>query len=138
VKGILEINSCFLCPSQNVVTINEYIGMDGVVSVFPIEQKKLQTTRSWDFLGFPQQVPRRPIDIIVGVLDSGIWPESDSFSDEGFGPPPTKWRAPAKPRPISLATSIYIFTTLCFAYLHDHTYAETHTKTYIESKSPTN
>jgi hypothetical protein len=47
-------------------------------------------------------------------------------------------RAPAKPRPISLATSIYIFTTLCFAYLHDHTYAETHTKTYIESKSPTN
>jgi len=73
---------------------NEYVGMDGVVSVFPSEQKKLQTTRSWDFLGFPQQVPRRPLesDIIIGVLDTGIWPELDSFSDEGFGPPPTKWK----------------------------------------------
>ncbi|XP_059457644.1 cucumisin-like isoform X3 [Corylus avellana] len=69
-------------------------GMEGVVSVFPSEQKKLHTTRSWDFLGFPQQVPRRPIesDIIIGVLDSGIWPESDSFSDKGFGPPPPKWK----------------------------------------------
>jgi hypothetical protein len=73
---------------------NEYVGMEGVVSVFPSEQKKLHTTRSWDFLGFSQQVPRRPIesDIIIGVLDSGIWPESDSFSDKGFGPPPSKWK----------------------------------------------
>ncbi|XP_035539056.1 cucumisin-like isoform X2 [Juglans regia] len=70
-------------------------GMDGVVSVFPSENKKLQTTRSWDFLGFPQQVKRRRTiesDIIVGVMDSGIWPESDSFDDKGFGPPPSKWK----------------------------------------------
>ncbi|XP_035548784.1 cucumisin-like isoform X1 [Juglans regia] len=69
-------------------------GMEGVVSVFPNKQKKLHTTRSWDFLGFPQQVQRTTVesDIIIGVLDSGIWPESDSFSDKGFGPPPSKWR----------------------------------------------
>ncbi|KAF5462854.1 hypothetical protein F2P56_018826 [Juglans regia] len=69
-------------------------GMEGVVSVFPNKQKKLDTTRSWDFLGFPQQVQRTTVesDIIIGVLDSGIWPESDSFSDKGFGPPPSKWR----------------------------------------------
>ncbi|KAG6728686.1 hypothetical protein I3842_02G185200 [Carya illinoinensis] len=70
-------------------------GMDGVVSVFPSENKKLHTTRSWDFLGFPQQVKRRRTvesNIIVGVLDSGIWPESDSFNDKGFGPPPSKWK----------------------------------------------
>jgi subtilisin family serine protease len=30
--------------------------------------------------------------IIVAVLDTGIWPESKSFSDEGFGPPPAKWK----------------------------------------------
>ncbi|RXH94525.1 hypothetical protein DVH24_024209 [Malus domestica] len=65
-------------------------GMDGVVSVFPSETKKLQTTRSWDFIGFPEMVKRSAIetDIIVGVIDTGIWPESASFSDAGFGPPP--------------------------------------------------
>ncbi|KAE7996707.1 hypothetical protein FH972_001407 [Carpinus fangiana] len=69
-------------------------GMDGVVSVFPSKKKKLLTTRSWDFIGFPQKVRRRPVEsnIIIGVLDSGIWPESKSFSDKGFGPPPKKWR----------------------------------------------
>ncbi|KAK9993838.1 hypothetical protein SO802_023541 [Lithocarpus litseifolius] len=27
---------------------------------------------------------------------SGIWPESESFSDKGFGPPPAKWKELAK------------------------------------------
>lgn len=31
-------------------------------------------------------------DVIIGVLDTGIWPELDSFSDEGFGLPPKKWK----------------------------------------------
>ncbi|RVX13628.1 Cucumisin [Vitis vinifera] len=62
-------------------------GMDGVVSVFPSEKKQLHTTRSWDFVGFPRQVKRTSVesDIIIGVLDGGIWPESDSFDDKGFG-----------------------------------------------------
>ncbi|XP_059457509.1 cucumisin-like [Corylus avellana] len=69
-------------------------GMNGVVSVFPSKKKKLLTTRSWDFIGLPQKVRRRLVenDIIIGVLDTGIWPESKSFSDKGFGPPPRKWR----------------------------------------------
>ncbi|XP_010658508.2 cucumisin [Vitis vinifera] len=69
-------------------------GMDGVVSVFPSEKKQLHTTRSWDFVGFPRQVKRTSFesDIIIGVLDGGIWPESDSFDDKGFGPPPRKWK----------------------------------------------
>ncbi|KAA8539667.1 hypothetical protein F0562_026359 [Nyssa sinensis] len=68
--------------------------MEGVVSVFPSEKKKLHTTRSWDFMGFPQEVKRTRVesDIIIGMLDTGIWPESPSFSDEGFGPPPSKWK----------------------------------------------
>ncbi len=68
--------------------------MEGVVSVFPNEMKKLHTTRSWDFMGFSQQVKRTNLesDIIVGMIDTGIGPESQSFNDEGFGPPPAKWK----------------------------------------------
>ncbi|CAI0465961.1 unnamed protein product [Linum tenue] len=31
-------------------------------------------------------------DIVVGIIDSGIWPELPSFDDRGFGPPPAKWK----------------------------------------------
>ncbi|KAK2650668.1 hypothetical protein Ddye_018157 [Dipteronia dyeriana] len=67
--------------------------MNGVVSVFPSRILHLHTTRSWDFMGFNESTSRkRDINIIVGVINGGIWPESDSFSDEGFGPPPEKWK----------------------------------------------
>ncbi|KAI9196412.1 hypothetical protein LWI28_023716 [Acer negundo] len=68
---------------------------DGVVSVFPSRTLQLRTTRSWDFMGFNESISRKrniESNIIVGVIDSGIWPESESFSDEGFGPPPKKWK----------------------------------------------
>ncbi|XP_050210981.1 cucumisin-like [Mercurialis annua] len=70
-------------------------GMEGVVSVFPSEKKELHTTRSWDFMGFSKHVSRNTVlesNIIIGMLDTGIWPESESFTDENFGPPPTKWK----------------------------------------------
>ncbi|XP_026383186.1 subtilisin-like protease SBT4.13 [Papaver somniferum] len=69
--------------------------MEGIVSIFPNRIYQPQTTRSWDFIGFPENVKRIPTvesDTIVGVIDSGIWPESESFSDVGFGPPPKKWK----------------------------------------------
>ncbi|GLJ43687.1 hypothetical protein SUGI_0909520 [Cryptomeria japonica] len=70
--------------------------MDGVVSVFESKKLKTLTTRSWDFIGFPASAQSNNLDyqsdIIIGVLDSGIWPESESFSDAGFGPVPSKWR----------------------------------------------
>ncbi|XVE79674.1 hypothetical protein DITRI_Ditri14bG0077100 [Diplodiscus trichospermus] len=70
-------------------------GMEGVVSVFPSKTYHFQTTRSWDFMGFNVTATRNKTaesDVIIGVIDSGIWPESESFSDEGFGPPPKKWK----------------------------------------------
>ncbi|KAK8544356.1 hypothetical protein V6N13_056138 [Hibiscus sabdariffa] len=71
----------------------------GVVSVFPNKVYHLQTTRSWDFMGFNQTVKRNATsesNVVIGVLDTGIWPESESFSDEGFGPPPQKWKGSCK------------------------------------------
>lgn len=71
--------------------------MDGVVSVFPIEKHKLHTTMSWDFMGLKEggrsnRNPTTESDTIIGVIDSGIWPESKSFGDKGYSPPPLKWK----------------------------------------------
>ncbi|KAL1544724.1 cucumisin-like [Salvia divinorum] len=73
---------------------NKIANLEGVVSVFPNKKKQLHTTRSWDFMGFPLNAQRAQTesDIIIGMLDSGIWPESQSFNDQGFGPAPSKWK----------------------------------------------
>ncbi|XP_027171602.1 CO(2)-response secreted protease-like [Coffea eugenioides] len=78
----------------------------GVVSVFRDPVLDLHTTHSWDFLkyqddelgiGFSQQSTSTSSalhgeDIIIGIFDTGIWPESKSFSDEGLGPIPSRWK----------------------------------------------
>ncbi|KAF8751358.1 hypothetical protein HU200_012242 [Digitaria exilis] len=58
-----------------------------------------RTTRSWDFLGLNHQMPSELLhgskygeDIIIGVIDTGIGPESRSLNDEGYGPVPARWR----------------------------------------------
>ncbi|EOA25220.1 hypothetical protein CARUB_v10018532mg, partial [Capsella rubella] len=71
--------------------------MDEVVSVFPSKKLKLQTTSSWSFMGLKEGKRARrnnliESDTIIGVIDSGVYPESESFSGKGFGPPPKKWK----------------------------------------------
>ncbi|KAI3976641.1 hypothetical protein MKX01_008499 [Papaver californicum] len=74
--------------------VEKMTDMDGVVSVFPSRTNQLHITRSWDLMGFTQHVKRAGIEskVVVGMLDTGIWPESESFSDEGFGSAPKKWK----------------------------------------------
>ncbi|XP_023539892.1 subtilisin-like protease SBT4.15 [Cucurbita pepo subsp. pepo] len=68
----------------------------GVVSVFQSTTRKLHTTRSWDFLGLSVAASHRNAaaesDMIVGLLDSGIWMGSPSFKDDGYGEIPSKWK----------------------------------------------
>ncbi|KAH9322251.1 hypothetical protein KI387_016890, partial [Taxus chinensis] len=69
----------------------------GIVSVFPDPLLKLHTTHSWDFLqaqsGVHYSAPSYTSgDTIIGMLDTGIWPESPSFNDDGIGPVPSRWK----------------------------------------------
>ncbi|KAK8650529.1 hypothetical protein V6N13_140164 [Hibiscus sabdariffa] len=70
-------------------------GLGEVASVFRNRYHKLHTTKSWDFIGLPVTARRNlklERNIVVGLLDTGITPQSDSFKDDGFGPPPSKWK----------------------------------------------
>ncbi|KAK6119197.1 hypothetical protein DH2020_047071 [Rehmannia glutinosa] len=75
-------------------------GHDEVVSVFPDPILKLHTTRSWDFLEaaadskFRSKYPvvQNSADVIIGIIDTGIWPESPSFNDRHIGNIPSKWK----------------------------------------------
>ncbi|XP_024984223.1 subtilisin-like protease SBT3.3 [Cynara cardunculus var. scolymus] len=70
---------------------------EAVVSVFESKLNRLHTTNSWRFLGLDsiQQYNKLPSDVksdaIVGVIDTGVWPESESFHDYGLGPVSAKF-----------------------------------------------
>lgn len=69
-----------------------------VISIRPDTMLPLQTTYSYKFLGLN---PARENawyqsgfgrGTIIGVLDTGVWPESPSFNDQGMPPVPKKWK----------------------------------------------
>lgn len=70
----------------------------GILSVLPEIRYELHTTRTPEFLGLGKSNVLVPdyseslSDVIVGVLDTGVWPESKSFNDAGIGPVPSSWR----------------------------------------------
>ncbi|KAH6812129.1 xylem serine peptidase 1 [Perilla frutescens var. frutescens] len=73
----------------------ELSNMDDVVSIFPNRYHKPHTTKSWEFIGLTPNSRRNlkvESNITVGLLDTGITPDSDSFKDDGFGPIPAKWK----------------------------------------------
>ncbi|KAJ8900150.1 hypothetical protein K2173_024790 [Erythroxylum novogranatense] len=75
-------------------------GLDSVLSVFPNRYHKLHTTKSWDFVGLPNNTRRNlkvERNIVVGLLDTGVTPQSESFGDTGLGPPPKKWKGTCGP-----------------------------------------
>ncbi|CAN4080785.1 unnamed protein product [Withania somnifera] len=71
----------------------------GVLAVFPETKYQLHTTRSPLFLGLDREDSNKlwsdrlsEHNVIVGVLDTGIWPESPSFNDTGMTGVPAHWK----------------------------------------------
>ncbi|XP_062195149.1 subtilisin-like protease SBT5.3 [Phragmites australis] len=73
-----------------------------VVTVLESKMLKLHTTRSWDFMNLERDGQILPDsiwkhakfgqDVIIANLDSGVWPESNSFTDDGMGEVPARWK----------------------------------------------
>lgn len=72
-------------------------GQPGILLVQEEMIYQLHTTRTPEFLGLDKSEAVYPesnavSEVIVGVLDTGIWPESKSFDDTGLGPVPSSWK----------------------------------------------
>ncbi|XP_019059197.1 PREDICTED: subtilisin-like protease SBT3.17 [Tarenaya hassleriana] len=70
-----------------------------VAHVAPNRILQLKTTRSFEYMGLLPSAPKGLLqdtnmgsEAIIGVLDSGIWPESESFNDKDVGPIPKRWK----------------------------------------------
>ncbi|GLJ14455.1 hypothetical protein SUGI_0233740 [Cryptomeria japonica] len=75
--------------------------MDGCLGVIFSSLNQIATTRTPEFLGLTSSSSSSGVwskystyaeDIIIGVIDTGIWPESQSFNDQGLEPIPSRWK----------------------------------------------
>ncbi|KAL3625296.1 hypothetical protein CASFOL_030750 [Castilleja foliolosa] len=76
---------------------------DAVLGVYEDTVYTLHTTRTPEFLGLDtdlgpwaghslQDLNKASQDVIIGVLDTGVWPESKSFDDAEMPNVPARWR----------------------------------------------
>lgn len=70
----------------------------GVMAAYPEQVRQLHTTHTPEFLGLNSSVAtdlteeaKYGEDVIIGVLDTGVWPERASFLDHKMGPIPARW-----------------------------------------------
>ncbi|XP_057742232.1 subtilisin-like protease SBT1.1 [Arachis stenosperma] len=76
----------------------EYLNqVDGFLAAMPDELLTLHTTHTPHFLGLQNgrglwSAPSLASDVIVGILDTGIWPEHISFQDTGLTEVPSRWK----------------------------------------------
>ncbi|PNT62042.1 LOW QUALITY PROTEIN: hypothetical protein BRADI_5g24500v3 [Brachypodium distachyon] len=72
--------------------------MPGFVAAFPDVIYKVQTTHTPRFLGMDTLFGGRNVTVgsgdgvIIGVLDTGVFPNHPSFSGAGMPPPPARWK----------------------------------------------
>jgi subtilisin family serine protease len=76
----------------------------GVLSYYSDMPVKPDTTYTPKFLGLGSDVGLWPAsgrgeDVIIGVVDTGVWPESASFNDIDFPPVPERWQGACETGP---------------------------------------
>uniref|UniRef100_A0A803N1F0 Uncharacterized protein n=2 Tax=Chenopodium quinoa TaxID=63459 RepID=A0A803N1F0_CHEQI len=71
----------------------------GTLSIAPETRYELHTTRTPEFLGLgldesDQLLPTSTSqsNVIIGLIDTGVWPELKSFDDMGLDPVPSSWK----------------------------------------------
>ncbi|KAI8549938.1 hypothetical protein RHMOL_Rhmol06G0064200 [Rhododendron molle] len=69
----------------------------GYVSAYRDMPVKIDTTHSAKFLGLNSELGAllaadKGKDVIIGLVDTGIWPESESFDDNGMTEVPSRWK----------------------------------------------
>jgi subtilisin family serine protease len=69
----------------------------GHVATFPESYAQLLTTHTPEFLGLKPNLYLSPAsnhgsDVVIGIIDTGVWPESKSFNDDGMPPVPKRWK----------------------------------------------
>lgn len=67
------------------------------ITAYKEAKATLDTTRTIDFLSLNPYTGLWPAsnyghDVIIGVIDTGVWPESRSFNDAGMTPVPSRWK----------------------------------------------
>ncbi|KAG2717937.1 hypothetical protein I3760_03G197600 [Carya illinoinensis] len=83
---------------------------DAVLDVYEETVYTLHTTRTPGFLGLDtesglwaghnaQDLDQASYDVVIGVLDTGVWPESKSFDDTGMPAIPPRWRGECESGP---------------------------------------
>lgn len=95
-----DLHSHFLVFSFSMGLVScHYPDRPDVFSVASNRKLTLQTTRTFDYLGLSPNQPSGILhdsnmgsELVIGIIDSGIWPESAGFSDEGLGPIPKHWK----------------------------------------------
>ncbi|KAK0581228.1 hypothetical protein LWI29_011568 [Acer saccharum] len=73
--------------------------VDGFLSATPDQMLQLHTTNSQQFLGLQNGKGllsasnlASASDVIIGIVDTGIWPEHASFQDKGMPAVPSRWK----------------------------------------------
>ena len=79
-------------------SVDDLLKVDGVVAVQKDTLEQPQTSVTPEFIGATNVWPalggrdNAASDVVVGVIDSGIWPEHPSFADNGLPAPPAAVR----------------------------------------------